>query len=216
MSDYFLWPHGPWPARLLCPWNFPGKNTGVGCHFLLQWEMRDSKVRVGMGRGHCKDLTFYFCSVTLSCPTLCDPMDTRLPCPWPFPGHKLNVSCSLSQWCHSTTSSSDLFSEVNRQPLQTFKHRWDTITKRNFWVWPLGPQKPINRTGWWKGEGGGWQTSIQRPASRPPLPRQAGSESFYRQEWVVTCRNSTVILNSHLQIDHQWSDQHHLDCFRYG
>ena len=25
-----------WPARLLCPWSFPGKNTGVGCHFLLQ------------------------------------------------------------------------------------------------------------------------------------------------------------------------------------
>ena len=25
-----------WPARLLCPWDFPGKNTGVGCHFLLQ------------------------------------------------------------------------------------------------------------------------------------------------------------------------------------
>ena len=24
------------PTRLLCPWNFPGKNTGVGCHFLLQ------------------------------------------------------------------------------------------------------------------------------------------------------------------------------------
>ena len=23
------------PTRLLCPWNFPGKNTGVGCHFLL-------------------------------------------------------------------------------------------------------------------------------------------------------------------------------------
>ena len=27
----------PWTvARLLCPWNFPGKNTRVGCHFLLQ------------------------------------------------------------------------------------------------------------------------------------------------------------------------------------
>ena len=27
----------PWTVahRLLCPWNFPGKNTGVGCHFLL-------------------------------------------------------------------------------------------------------------------------------------------------------------------------------------
>ena len=24
------------PARLLCPWNSPGKNTGVGCHSLLQ------------------------------------------------------------------------------------------------------------------------------------------------------------------------------------
>ena len=23
------------PTRLLCPWNSPGKNTGVGCHFLL-------------------------------------------------------------------------------------------------------------------------------------------------------------------------------------
>ena len=25
------------PARLLCPWDFPGKNTRVGCHFFLQW-----------------------------------------------------------------------------------------------------------------------------------------------------------------------------------
>ena len=31
-----LWPHGLQPARLLCPWDFPGKNTGVGGHFLLQ------------------------------------------------------------------------------------------------------------------------------------------------------------------------------------
>ena len=31
-----LWPHGLWPARLLCAWDSPGKNTGVGCHSLLQ------------------------------------------------------------------------------------------------------------------------------------------------------------------------------------
>ena len=31
-----LWPHGLWPTRLLRPWDSPGKNTGVGCHFLLQ------------------------------------------------------------------------------------------------------------------------------------------------------------------------------------
>ena len=31
-----LQPHGLQPARFLCPWDFPGKNTEVGCHFLLQ------------------------------------------------------------------------------------------------------------------------------------------------------------------------------------
>ena len=30
-----LWPHGLQPTRLLCPWDFPGKCTGVGCHCLL-------------------------------------------------------------------------------------------------------------------------------------------------------------------------------------
>ena len=31
-----LWLHGLWPFRLLSPWDFPGKNTGVDCHLLLQ------------------------------------------------------------------------------------------------------------------------------------------------------------------------------------
>ena len=31
-----LRPLGLGPARLLCPWDFPGKNIGMGCHFLLQ------------------------------------------------------------------------------------------------------------------------------------------------------------------------------------
>ena len=31
-----LQPHGLQPAGLLCPWDFPGKNTGVGCFALLQ------------------------------------------------------------------------------------------------------------------------------------------------------------------------------------
>ena len=31
-----LQPHKLQPVRFLCPWNFPGKNTEVGCHFLLQ------------------------------------------------------------------------------------------------------------------------------------------------------------------------------------
>ena len=35
MSDS-RWPHGVYPTKLLCPWNSSGKNTGVGCHSLLQ------------------------------------------------------------------------------------------------------------------------------------------------------------------------------------
>ena len=31
-----LQPYGPWPASLFCPWDSPGKNTGVDCHALLQ------------------------------------------------------------------------------------------------------------------------------------------------------------------------------------
>ena len=29
-------PHGMQPTRVLCPWDFPGKSTGAGCHFFLQ------------------------------------------------------------------------------------------------------------------------------------------------------------------------------------
>ena len=40
-----LWPHGLKPARPLCPWDFPGKNSGVGCHFLLQENLLDSGIK---------------------------------------------------------------------------------------------------------------------------------------------------------------------------
>ena len=36
MSDSVR-PHRRQPTRPLCPWDSPGKNTGVGCHFLLQY-----------------------------------------------------------------------------------------------------------------------------------------------------------------------------------
>ena len=35
VMDDSLRPQGLLPARILCPWHFPGKNTGVSCHFLL-------------------------------------------------------------------------------------------------------------------------------------------------------------------------------------
>ena len=36
VMSYSLWPHRLYPARLLCPQNFPGKNAAASCHFLLQ------------------------------------------------------------------------------------------------------------------------------------------------------------------------------------
>ena len=36
LSRVWLWLYGQQPAKLLCPWDTPGKNTGVGCHFLRQ------------------------------------------------------------------------------------------------------------------------------------------------------------------------------------
>ena len=55
-------PHRQKPTRLSRPWDSPGKNTGVGCHFLLQCMKvkRESEI-------------------TQSCPTLSDPMDCSLP-----------------------------------------------------------------------------------------------------------------------------------------
>ena len=55
-------PHRWQPTRLRCPWDSPGKNTGVGCHFLLQCMKVKSESEVAQ-----------------LCPTLHDPMDCSLP-----------------------------------------------------------------------------------------------------------------------------------------
>ena len=56
-----LRPHRQSPTRLLCPWDSPDKNTGVGCHFLLQCMKVKSESKV-----------------VQSCPTLGNPMDGSL------------------------------------------------------------------------------------------------------------------------------------------
>ena len=55
-------PHRQQPTRLPCPWDSPGKNNGVGCHFLLQcMKVRSESEGVQ------------------SCPTLSDPIDCSPP-----------------------------------------------------------------------------------------------------------------------------------------
>ena len=61
-----------------------------------------------------------------------------------------------------------------------------------------------------------WGRAYTGPkASSPPHP-QLVRKSFCRLREGATCRNSTVSSDSHLEIGHQWSDQCHLDCFKYS
>ena len=71
-------PHRRQPTRLPCPWDSPGKNTGVGGHFLLQCMKVKSESEVAQ-----------------SCLTLSNPIDqsTRLLCPWDFPCKSTGVRC---------------------------------------------------------------------------------------------------------------------------
>ena len=94
MSDSVR-PHRRQPTRLPRPWDSPGKNTGVGCHFLLQCMKVKSESEVAQ-----------------SCPTLRDPFQpsrplqpSRLLRPWIFQARVLEwdaiafseTDCSLPQ-----------------------------------------------------------------------------------------------------------------------
>ena len=46
----------PMDPRLLCPWASPGKNTGVGCHFLLQGIFPTQGLNPGLL--HCKQVLY--------------------------------------------------------------------------------------------------------------------------------------------------------------
>ena len=52
-----LQPHGLQPTRLLCPWDSPGKNTGVGCRFLLQWIFLTQGFNPGLP--HCRQTLYH-------------------------------------------------------------------------------------------------------------------------------------------------------------
>ena len=76
-----VWPHGWQPTRLPRPWDSPGKNTGVGCHFLLQCMKVKSEIEVAQS---CRNLLAAAAKSLRPCPTLCDPIDSSPPgCPVP-------------------------------------------------------------------------------------------------------------------------------------
>ena len=86
-SRLILQPHAH--VSLLCPWNSPGKNTGVDCHSLLQGIF----LTQGSNPGplHCRQIIYHLnhqespliaaaaAKSLQSCPTLCDPIDGSPP-----------------------------------------------------------------------------------------------------------------------------------------
>ena len=90
-----VWPQRRQPTRLPCPWDSPAKNTGVGCHFLLQCMKVKSESEVAQ-----------------SCLTLSDPMDYSLP------GSSIHGISSNMEYLSSVPGLGRSSREGNGLPLQ--------------------------------------------------------------------------------------------------
>ena len=97
-------PHRWQPTRLPCPWDSPGKNAGVGCHFLLQCMKVKSESEVAQ-----------------SCPTLSNPMDCSLP------GSSVHGFSRQEYWSgvplpflkNYLSDNINLFCKINHNPIIT-------------------------------------------------------------------------------------------------
>ena len=114
MSDSMR-PHRWQPTRLLCPWDSPRKNTGVGCHFLLQCMKVKSESEVAQ-----------------SCPTQRPHrlQPSRLLRPWDSPGKNTGVGCHCLLQCMKVKSESEVAQSCPTQRPQGLKptrllHPWD-------------------------------------------------------------------------------------------
>ena len=137
MSDSVR-PHRRQPTRLPRPWDSPGKNTGVGCHFLLQCMKVNVKVKslsrvllfvtpwtaayqappsMGCSRQeYWSGLPLTYLSAAAaakslqSCPTLRSQrrQPTRLLCPWDSRGKNAGVGCHFFLQCLKVKSESEV------------------------------------------------------------------------------------------------------------
>ena len=115
MSDSVR-PHRQQPTWLRCPWDSPGKNTGVGCHFLLQCMKVKRESQVAQ-----------------LCPTLCDPIDGSPPgsaVPGILQARTAGMGCHFLLQCMKVKSESEVAQSCQTQRshgLQPTRllHPWD-------------------------------------------------------------------------------------------
>ena len=121
-------PHRQQPTRLPCPWDSPGKNNGMGCHFLLQSMKVKSESEVPQ-----------------SCPTLSGPQGlqpSRLLCPWDLPGKSTGVGCHCLLRVHSQYPLN-----LNCSPLETARNP----NSKRARPWPHFSAYILRDTWSWKG-----------------------------------------------------------------
>ena len=114
MSDSVR-PHRRQPTRLPRLWDSPGKNTGVGCHFLLQCRKVKSESEVAQ-----------------LCSTLGDPMDWSLP---GLPPHPWDFQARVLEW------DAIAFFVIYTDPILIF-HLHDILISCNTWSMTC-QQKPL-------------------------------------------------------------------------
>ena len=126
-------PHRRQPTRLHRPWDSLGKNTGVGCHFLL----------------HCMKVKSER-EVAQSCLTLHDPMDCSLQAPLSmgFTGKSTGVGCHrLLRWSLLPLLSSSVtgwkqpwaICAAGRTQTELITPRWQLAMSGGIWGSRLGP-----------------------------------------------------------------------------
>ena len=96
-------PHRQQPTRLPCPWDSPGKNAGVGCHFLLQCMKVKSESEVAQ-----------------SCLTLCNPTDSSLP------GSSIHgiFQARVLEWGAIAFSTMEYYSAIKKNTFELVLMRW--------------------------------------------------------------------------------------------
>ena len=150
MSDS-LQPHGLWPASLLCPWDFPGKNPGVGCHFLLQGIFLTQESNLGLL--HCRQTPYQLShegTIKFSKEQVVRLNEARDPPCW----GPANAASPSHWWPGRQTAAAAVASEVWWCPGSTWRPgRWCRAAgdahRSSYW-WPL---QRYNRGETWVGEG---------------------------------------------------------------
>ena len=179
MSDS-LQSHGLQPDSLLCPWDYPSKNTGVSCCFLLQgiFPTQGSNPSLLHWQMHSLPLS-HFSSVQFSHSVVSDSLQphesqhARPPCTSPTPGVHSN-SCPSSPWCHPSISSSVVPFSSCPQSLPASESF--PMSQRFAWggqstgVSALASFLPKNSQGWSPSEWTGWISLQSKGFSRESSP----------------------------------------------